>query len=88
MLFIKLLIDKINDSDIDLVSNSRKEFFEKLLTSVLSCNEFSTHRSIVSWIYSTIVKKSLIVYSFGVRDSSNGTKNFASLYVGVPMADK
>ena len=30
----------------------------------------------------------LIVYSLIVRGSSIGTKNFASLYVGVLMADK
>ena len=28
------------------------------------------------------------MYSLIVRDCSIGTKNFASLYVGVPMADK
>ena len=28
------------------------------------------------------------MYSLVVRGSSIGTKNFASLYVGVPMADK
>ena len=28
------------------------------------------------------------MYSFVVRGSSIGTKNFASLYVGVPMADQ
>ena len=28
------------------------------------------------------------MYSLVVRGSSNGTKNFASLYVSVPMADK
>ena len=31
--------------------------------------------------------ESLIVYSLVVRYSSIGTKNFASLYVGVPIAD-
>ena len=40
------------------------------------------------WSSSTNVKESLIVYSLVVRDSSTGTKNFASLYVGVPKADK
>ena len=30
----------------------------------------------------------LIVYSLVVRGSRTGTKNFASLYVGVPMTDK
>ena len=34
------------------------------------------------------MKESLIVYSLVVRGSSIGTKNFASLYVGVPIADK
>ena len=34
------------------------------------------------------MKESLIVHSLVVRGSSIGTKNFASLYVGVPMADK
>ena len=34
------------------------------------------------------MKASLTVYSLVVRGSSTGTKNFASLYVGVPMADK
>ena len=34
------------------------------------------------------VKESLIVYSLVVRGSSIGTKNFASLYVGVLMADR
>ena len=34
------------------------------------------------------VKDSLIVYSLVVRYSSIGTMNFASLYVGVSMADK
>ena len=29
-----------------------------------------------------------MVYSLFVSGSSIGTKNFASLYVGVPMADK
>ena len=28
------------------------------------------------------------MYSLVVRGCSNGTKNFASLYVGIPMADK
>ena len=28
------------------------------------------------------------MYSLVVRNSSIGTKNFASLYVGVPMVDK
>ena len=40
------------------------------------------------WSSSVNVKESLIVYSLVVRGSSNGTKNFASLYVSVPMADK
>ena len=34
------------------------------------------------------VKKSLILYSLVVRSSSIGTNNFASLYVGVLMADR
>ena len=34
------------------------------------------------------MKESLIVYSLVVRDCSIGTKNLASFYVGVPMADK
>ena len=34
------------------------------------------------------VKQSLMLYSLVVRGSSIGTKNFASLYVGVPIADK
>ena len=40
------------------------------------------------WSSSENVKESLIVYSVVVRSSSTGTKNFARLYVGVPMADK
>ena len=40
------------------------------------------------WSSSANVKESLIVYSLVVRGSSIGTKNFASLYVGVLMADK
>ena len=40
------------------------------------------------WGSSANVKESLIVYSLVVWGSSVGTKNFASLYVGVPMADK
>ena len=34
------------------------------------------------------VKESLIVHWLVVSDFSTGTKNFASFYVGVPMADK
>ena len=34
------------------------------------------------------VKESLLVYSLIVWGSSTGTKNFATLYVGVPMIDK
>ena len=40
------------------------------------------------WNSSAIVNESLIVYSLAVRGCSIGTKNFASLYAGVPMADK
>ena len=32
--------------------------------------------------------ESLIVYSLDVKDASKGTKNFAILYVGVPISDK
>ena len=34
------------------------------------------------------MKESLTVYSLVVRDSSIGTKKFASLYVVISMADK
>ena len=40
------------------------------------------------WSSSANVKESLIVYSLVVRGSSIGTKNFASLYVSVPLPDK
>ena len=40
------------------------------------------------WCCSAYVKESLIVYWLVVRSSSIGTKNFASLYVGVHVADK
>ena len=40
------------------------------------------------WSFSAKVKESLIVYSLVVRGSTIGTNNLASLYVGVPMADK
>ena len=40
------------------------------------------------WRSSAYVKESLIVYWLVVRNSSIGTKDFASLYVGSPVADK
>ena len=40
------------------------------------------------WSSSANVKDSLIVYSLVVRGFSIGTNNFASVFVGVPMADK
>ena len=40
------------------------------------------------WRSSANVKESLIVYSLVVNNPSIGTKNFASLYVGVLVADK
>ena len=40
------------------------------------------------WSSSASVKEFLIVYSLVVRGSSIGTKNLASLYFGVSMADK
>ena len=40
------------------------------------------------WSSSVNMKESLRVYSLVDRGSSIGTKNFASLFVGVPVADK
>ena len=40
------------------------------------------------WSSAANMKESLVVYSLVVRGSSIGTKNFASLYVGVAMEDK
>ena len=41
-----------------------------------------------NWSSAANMKESLVVYSLVVRGSSIGTKNFASLYVGVAMEDK
>ena len=47
-----------------------------------------TNLKLKFWSSSANVKESLIVCSLVVRDPVIGNKNFASLYVGVLMADK
>ena len=40
------------------------------------------------WISFANLKESLIVYSLPVRGPSNGTEDFASLYIDIPKTDK